>query len=51
MKRFSWQVLLGLSLIVLSLVFYLIHYIVFRDPHHIFIFLLPSSLLRFCWLP
>jgi hypothetical protein len=39
MKRFSWQVLLGLSLIVLSTVFYLIHYVVFRDPHHIFIFL------------
>ncbi|MDH4135740.1 MAG: hypothetical protein OEW09_03335 [Anaerolineae bacterium] len=39
MKRFSWQVLLGLSLIVLSIVFYLIHYVIFRDPHHIFIYL------------
>lgn len=40
MKRLSWQVLLGLSLIVLSVIFYLIHYIIFRDPHHIFIYLI-----------
>jgi hypothetical protein len=39
MKRFSWQVLLGLSLIVLSTLFYLLHYAIFRDPHHIFVFL------------
>jgi len=40
MKRFSWQILLGLSLIVLSIVFYLLHYAIFRDPHHIFIYLI-----------
>jgi hypothetical protein len=40
MKRFSWQTLLGLSLIVLSIVFYLLHYAIFRDPHHIFIYLI-----------
>jgi len=40
MKRFSWQIFLGLSLIVLTIIFYLIHYIIFRDPHHIFIYFL-----------
>jgi len=32
--------LLGLGLICLSVIFYLIHYLIFRDPHHIFIYLL-----------
>lgn len=40
MKRLSWQVLLGLYLIVLSALFYFLHYLIFRDLHHIFIFLL-----------
>jgi len=39
MKHFRWQILLGLSLIVLSIFFYLIHYAIFRDPHHIFIYM------------
>ena len=40
MKHISWQVILGLSLILLSIFFYLIHYAIFRDPHHIFIYLI-----------
>lgn len=40
MKIFRWQVLLGLSLAVLSVLAYLLHYTIFRDPHHIFIYLL-----------
>ncbi len=41
MKRiFSWQVLLGLSLITLSVLVYFIHYFIFRDAHHIFIYLI-----------
>lgn len=40
MKRFTWQILLGLSLIVLSVIFYLLHYAIFRDPHHIFLYLI-----------
>ena len=40
MKRiFNWQVLLGLSLIALSALVYFIHYFIFRDAHHIFIYL------------
>ncbi len=41
MKRiFNWQVVLGLVLVILSAVVYLVHYLVFRDAHHIFIYLL-----------
>ena len=41
MKRlFSWQVLLGLSLIALSALVYFIHYLIFRDIHHILIYLI-----------
>jgi len=39
MKRLNWQVLLALSLIIMSLLLYLIHYAIFRDPHHIYIYL------------
>ncbi len=40
MRRLNWQILLGLSLIVLSAFLYLIHYSIFRDVHHIFIYLI-----------
>lgn len=40
MKRFNWQVLLGLVLIALSALLYLIHYAIFRDSHHIFIYMI-----------
>ena len=41
MKRvFNWQVLLGLLLIVLSVLVYFVHYFIFRDAHHIFIYLI-----------
>ena len=36
MKRIKWQLLLGISLVVLSTIFYLIHYALFRDAYHIF---------------
>ncbi|MDP8234706.1 MAG: hypothetical protein P9M06_07950 [Candidatus Saelkia tenebricola] len=36
----NWQVLLGLILITLSAGVYYIHYIIFRDVHHIFIYLI-----------
>ncbi len=39
MKRLNWQLVLGLSLIGLSAFFYLIHYVIFRDVHHIFIYM------------
>jgi len=39
MQRISWQILLGLSLILLSIILYGAHYIIFQDAHHIFIYL------------
>jgi len=39
MKRFNWQILLGLSLIALSALLYLGHYAIFKDAHHIFIYM------------
>jgi hypothetical protein len=42
MKIIRWQVLLGIGLVVLSAVVYLIHYLIFRDAHHIFIFLVED---------
>jgi hypothetical protein len=40
MKRYNWQILLGLSLIFLSAILYFAHYAIFRDAHHIFIYLI-----------
>lgn len=40
MKRFHWQILLGLSFIVLSAILYFIHYTIFKDSHHIFLYLI-----------
>jgi hypothetical protein len=39
MKHFRWQILLGIILIVLSAFLYIVHFIIFRDAHHIFIYL------------
>lgn len=39
MKKINWQILLGTILILFSALCYLIHYFIFRDPHHIFIYL------------
>jgi hypothetical protein len=40
MKRFHWQIIFGLSLIALSTLLYLLHYSIFRDSHHIFLYLI-----------
>jgi len=40
MKRLSWEVLLGLFLITLSTLLYFIHYLIFKDAHHIIIYFL-----------
>ena len=39
MKGVNWRLVIGFLLIVLSAVVYLIHFLLFRDPHHIFIYL------------
>jgi hypothetical protein len=40
MRRLDWQTMLGLALIGLSAAVYLIHYLIFRDAHHIFIYMI-----------
>jgi len=40
MKRYKWQILLGLALILSSGILYSIHYAIFKDAHHIYIYLL-----------
>ncbi len=41
MKRLlNWQFILGLFLIALSALVYFIHYLIFRDVHHIMIYLI-----------
>jgi plasmid maintenance system killer protein len=40
MKRYRWQILLALALIMLSVILYGIHYAIFGDPHHIYIYML-----------
>jgi len=39
-ERFNWQVALGILFLVLSALVYVIHYLIFRDVHHIFIYLI-----------
>ncbi|MCL5069954.1 MAG: hypothetical protein M1308_03540 [Actinobacteria bacterium] len=40
MKKLNWQILLGLILALLSAALYLVHYFIFRDVHHIFLYLI-----------
>jgi len=40
MKKWNWQIRLGLALVVLSVLVYFFHYLIFRDTHHIFIYLI-----------
>lgn len=39
MKNIRWQIMLGGSLIALSAITYYIHYLLFRDAHHIWLYL------------
>ena len=40
MKRQTWYVLLGLLLVLLSAALYALHFVVFGDAHHIFIYMI-----------
>ena len=42
MKRPSWQVWVGAGLLAVSGLFYVVHYLVFRDAHHIFLWSFTS---------
>ena len=38
----NWRIAIGLTLVVLSALVYVIHFLIFRDAHHIFIFLVED---------
>ena len=38
MKRLGWELKLGIFLILASVLLYLLHYAIFRDAHHIFVY-------------
>mgnify|MGYP001151429769 FL=1 len=38
-KLLNWRIVMGLVFIVLSALVYFIHFLIFRDPHHIFMYL------------
>lgn len=38
MARSKWQLLIGMGLLVLSAAIYSLHYLIFRDVHHIFLY-------------
>ncbi len=40
MKNLNWRLRIGFLLILLSALVYSVHFLIFRDPHHIFIYLL-----------
>ncbi len=40
MKKPSWEIVLGIVLIISSVVLYFAHFVIFKDAHHIFIYLL-----------
>jgi len=39
-KKLDWRVKLGLGLVLLSAALYVVHWLIYRDPKHIFIYLL-----------
>ena len=40
MKRYRWQIILGITLLALSALLYFMHFMIFRDTYHIFIYML-----------
>jgi hypothetical protein len=40
MKKFKWQLLLSVVLVLATSGLYMLHFLIFRDAHHIFIYLL-----------
>lgn len=42
MKRYRWQLTAGCALLGISCLIYTLHYLIFQDAHHIFIFLVAD---------
>ena len=39
MKKYKWQLILAISLVLLSAILYTMHFVIFGDAHHIFIYM------------
>jgi hypothetical protein len=39
-KHSNWQIMLGVYLLMMSFLFYFLHYLIFRDLHHIMLYLI-----------
>ena len=50
MKRFRWEIILGIFFLLFSFFFYLLHYFIFRDLHHIFLYLIGDTAFVFIQL-
>lgn len=46
-KMIEWQIYLGIILIMFSALVYYIHYLIFRDSHHIFIYMIGDLAFAF----
>jgi len=52
LRYFSLRVVIGIVLVALSALVYLLHYVLFRDAHHIFIYLVGDIAFVFIpWFP
>jgi len=40
MKRYGWQIVFVITLVAISTILYYVHFLIYRDTHHIFIYLL-----------
>ena len=40
--KFNWKIVAGIALIVLSIAFYTLHFFIFKDAHHIFLYLISD---------
>jgi len=39
-KKINWKIFAAIMMLILSIIFYFLHFLIFRDSHHIFIYLL-----------
>lgn len=38
--RINWKIMMGIAMVALSMIVYFMHFLIFRDAHHIFIYLI-----------
>lgn len=40
LRKINWKIFAGIMMVLLSIVFYVLHYLIFHDAHHIFLYLI-----------